>query len=255
MLSKHASDLGKMKASMAFVHAIEESQNPKAAEEKRAKKPLSEAWKEGCRLMRCFIFGAVGNESAQSEEEKNAIYHESLGTKEMVGDLYAVWSELDSDHSGRVDLPEFRCFAEQREKKKNAGNSSPLRQSLPSERGSADTARFIQKLCERLEKLLLAKKSSFAIEDGSQTLHIDEMVKQELIRSEEEKHEWFKVSGKQEVNALEFCEMMCPAGFRASAQSTSGTLPDGRRVVLDARLACWRLADSYNDILEQPDLT
>jgi len=300
LVKKHSFSVRVLRSSLAMGTGEEQK-----AEEKRPRKKLSEAWKEGCRLMRVFLFGSVGNEGVQDEQEKDAVYYDPLGSKSMVADLYAVWSDLDSDQSGRVDISEFRCFAEHRERSKVSSiRPTNLRSTTVAALNvGTDPAKFIQKLCEKLEKLLLAKKSSFTIEDmmricwptatpadvktmwqwcteqqtlrersrikpppvmpkaefegltsvfhlydedGGGTLEIEELFKHELIRNEEEKQEMLK-NGKKELNALEFCEMLCPAGFRATAQSESGTLNDGRRVVLDARLGCWRLADSSND--------
>jgi len=297
LIKKHSMGFAKLRASVALgdeQKVIVEEPSPT-----RKRKHLSAAWKEGCRLMRQFIFGCLGNEGVEEMQDKDAIYYEKIGSRGMVADLYGIWSELDNDHSGRVDIAEFRHFAEQRERDKTKGKM----QDAAMLEGT-DSSKFIQKLCERLEKLLLGKKSSFVIEDMmrlcwptatiadiktmtqwchehtmqrekskirppptmpkaeldglmsvfrlydedySGSLHVDELVKQALV-PEEEKQEWCRQhNGQTELNALEFCEMMCPAGFRATAHSTCGTLPDGRHVVLDSRLACWRLADIADD--------
>merc|ERR1712232_52635 len=69
-----------------------------------------------------------------------------------MGTLCRVWDKLDSNGSGRADLPEFRAFARQHAKNLNQVNEVATRD-------------FIAKLCDNVEKLLLEKKSSFAIED------------------------------------------------------------------------------------------
>lgn len=40
-----------------------------------------------------------------------------------------------------------------------------------------------------------------------------------------------------------FCEMMCPVGYRATKNSTVGTLKDGSRIKLDKEVNYWRLDD------------
>lgn len=43
------------------------------------------------------------------------------------------------------------------------------------------------------------------------------------------------------IDLGEFCEMMCPAGYRATQGSRVGTTEDCRRVVLDPRIGYWQL--------------
>lgn len=275
------------------------------AEAKPPRREVSPEWKEACRMMRIFLFGAVGNEGVHGEKDKDRIFHESMGTKKTVSVLYGVWLKLDTDGSGRCDIHEFRTLAEQHLRSKSnleggrlAGFPEVAHGDLEAQE---DPSRFILKFCERLEKLLLAKKSSFVIEDmmriiwpcatiidiktmkqwcqefaveanksrilpppvlprseleglcsvfklfdtdGSNSLTLAEMAKHGLIDEDriEDCQEWDK-TGNGSLDMQEFCEMMCPAGFRATQQSTIGSLSDGRRVVFDQRVRCWREAD------------
>lgn len=298
LVRKHTVTLLKLKLDVP-AEAADEPKMP-SPQEIRLRRPITESWKEGCRLMRTFVFGAIGNEHIEDEQERDAIYYEPIGSKNLVSDLYKVWAKLDSDQSGRVDIAEFRTFAEEHMR----GRALP---GLNFSLGNDNSARqnsvmsvFIQKLCERLEKLLLSKKSSFAIQDvlrlcwpsaaapemrtmalwcreesmlkdksrikpppvmakadyegltsvyhlyngdSKGLLHIDELLNNGIFQ-QEEKREWCKTHSS-ELTVEDFCEILCPTGFRATAQSTVGSLPDGRRVLVDAHLASdvhWRLA-------------
>lgn len=301
LVRKHSENLPRARRASVVADLDEQKPPPQPQEKPKARKPLSEAWKEGCRLMRQFIFGAVGNEHIQDDQAKDAIYYETIGSRSMVSELYKVWAKLDDDHSGRVDIGEFRSFAERHIRNRTSQPGVGKAPTMISD----DIARFIQKLCERLEKLLLSKKSSFVIEDmmrlcwpsaappdlklmrqwcheqslqkersrfkappvmpkadyegltsvfhlysseGSGLLDIDELVKNG-ITDEEQRQEWQKTHSGG-VSLLDFCELLCPDGFRASQKSQIGSLPDGRRVVYDGRLGCWRLLDECPDSTE-----
>jgi len=232
--------------------------------------------------------------------------YDTIGTKAMGYDLNTLWMKLDNDGSGRVDIIEFRTFAERHMRNRGL----PKRLSVLAGVFGDDSSMFIGKLCKSIEKLLLTKKSSFAIEDlmrlvwpsatapeiktmknwcledrnqkvrsrlkpppvlpkaeydglvsvyhlycrgqeDAELLHIDECVRHGVIFPEE-KQEWLKTRSAK-LSILDFCEILCPAGYRASAQSTVGCLSDGRRVKLDAQLGCWCLVDVPSD--EATDLS
>lgn len=50
--------------------------------------------------------------------------------------------------------------------------------------------------------------------------------------------------GSGELEMGEFCEIMCPTGFRANSRAETATTKDGERVLFDKRLQCWRLEDT-----------
>jgi len=50
--------------------------------------------------------------------------------------------------------------------------------------------------------------------------------------------------GSGELEMPQFCEIMCPTGFRANSRAETATTKDGERVLFDRRLQCWRLEDT-----------
>jgi Ca2+-binding EF-hand superfamily protein len=77
-------------------------------------------------------------------------------------------------------------------------------------------------------------------------LTFDQLVNQGLIYKDdvEEARRLWDTDGNGVLDIVEFCQMMCPSGFRASRQSTIGTLKDGTRVALDNNCGSWRLLDN-----------
>jgi len=271
-----------------------------------SKQHINSSWKEACRLMRTFIYGCVGDEGNKSKKEADRVFQEVIGTRKMVGILYEKWTKLDHDHSGRVDLIEFRDFAKQEMDARWAserGGASPK----AAKRTDADDEQFVEKLCERVEKLLLDKKSSFAIEDmmrliwpaarvselkqmkqwcrekamresrskikpppllpkeeleglrsvfmlfdsdGDGRVDFEELVREGVIYEDQRDQytrEWDH-NGDGSLDLYEFCEMMCPAGYRAHARARVGSLADGRKVLYDVQLGKWRLEDAADEL-------
>jgi hypothetical protein len=74
-------------------------------------------------------------------------------------------------------------------------------------------------------------------------LSFNELVHLGLIYSdqvEQTRKEWDR-DGNGTIDMAEFCEMMCPLGYRATQHSTIGTTEDGRRVFFDGS---WQPEDS-----------
>jgi len=279
---------------------------------------ISTVRREACQMMRFFVFGSVGNERSQTAQEKEQVFYESMGTMEKVRTLFYLWKRLDSDGSGRVDITEFRAFAEGNLRDKM--NAEPSREDGVEDGGwegatapawaninsPEDYPVFISKLCHRLARLLLAKKSSFVIEDvmrliwpcaqvsdikrmrswckefnrtmdrrrartppilpeadfaalssvfryfdeeGKGKLRIEDLVNRGLIYKDQAPtclKAWDK-NADEMLDLLEFCEMMCPLGYRAHAKATTGSLRDGTKVVYDPEVKYWRLAESEED--------
>mmetsp|Transcript_149773 Transcript_149773/g.481003 ORF Transcript_149773/g.481003 Transcript_149773/m.481003 type:complete len:506 (+) Transcript_149773:1-1518(+) len=262
--------------------------------------------KEACQMLRFFTFGNIGNESCKTAKEKEQIFSEPIGQTEVVRSLFILWSRLDEDGSGRVDIGEFREFAQVRMREcfelaeKDVGIAA-----LPAWlqfRSDSDMKRFIGKLCDKLVQLLLGKKSSFTIDDmmkviwpcaqvsdlremrkwckefskavdkkrvrtppvlplaefeglcsvfqffdddGSGSVQMDELISKGLIyedQAEQYKLEW-DTNGDGVLDLYEFCEMMCPVGYRAHEKSLVGSSPEGVKLVFDTKLDCWRVAD------------
>eukprot|EP00444_Apocalathium_aciculiferum_P001988 CAMPEP_0183417192 /NCGR_PEP_ID=MMETSP0370-20130417/24269_1 /TAXON_ID=268820 /ORGANISM="Peridinium aciculiferum, Strain PAER-2" /LENGTH=328 /DNA_ID=CAMNT_0025600759 /DNA_START=1 /DNA_END=987 /DNA_ORIENTATION=+ len=262
--------------------------------------------KEACQMLRFFTFGSIGNESCRTAKEKEQIFAEPIGQTEVVRSLFILWSRLDEDGSGRVDIGEFREFAQVRIREcfelaeKDVGIAA-----LPAWlqfRSDSDMKRFIGKLCDKLVQLLLGKKSSFTIDDMmkviwpcaqvsdlremrkwckefskavdkkrvrtppvlplaefeglcsvfqffdddcSGSVQMDELISKGLIyedQAEQYRLEW-DTNGDGVLDLYEFCEMMCPVGYRAHEKSLVGSSPEGAKLVFDTKLDCWRVAD------------
>jgi len=137
---------------------------------------LTHVKKEACQMLRFFVYGKVGNEFAKSAKEKEAIFQESLGTQEQVIALFNLWSRLDEDGSGRVDMKEFRNFADKHMKQRleefvelrDQADEANYKLELAMFGGQItpeEALKFSSKLCDRLGGLVMGKKSSFVIED------------------------------------------------------------------------------------------
>jgi len=81
--------------------------------------------------------------------------------------------------------------------------------------------------------------------DGSGEVHIDALVAKGLVYEEQAAQvfqEWDK-DGSGTLDAREFCEMMCPCGYRATQEAETGCLENGMRALYDPKLGCWRIDD------------
>jgi len=80
-------------------------------------------------------------------------------------------------------------------------------------------------------------------EDCSGALTFEELASKGLIYEEDVVHcinQWDR-SGNGKLELLEFCDMMCPSGYRACESATIGTQYDGTRVILDPKIDGWRV--------------
>lgn len=85
--------------------------------------------------------------------------------------------------------------------------------------------------------------------DGSGDIEVHEMVATGLIH-EDQAVKWMKMwdtRGEGSLNLWEFCEMMCPAGFRAYEEAATGSLPDGTLLVLHEVLQTWKHREEVAD--------
>jgi hypothetical protein len=79
--------------------------------------------------------------------------------------------------------------------------------------------------------------------DGSGELSLEELVERGLIyadQMESYRAEWDR-NGDGCFDMYEFCEMMCPLGYRAYPRSKIGSQKDGTKVFYDNAFGCWRL--------------
>lgn len=82
----------------------------------------------------------------------------------------------------------------------------------------------------------------------------DALVTKGLIYTEqvEEYRQLWDSDGNGVLSLDEFCEMMCPVGFRATTRSTMGSQADGKRVIYDNSICGWKLERQPMDDHESP---
>jgi len=294
------------------------------------KQKIPPARKEACQMMRFFVYGRVGNEDAKTPRDSEKVFYECRGSKEEVNALFRLWQRLDKDNSGRVDIMEFRTFAEMNLREKMEAIMAPstraaskgfkkrctranLGQLAWSQVSSLEEIpEFVSRLCGKLAVLLLGKKSSFIMEDMMRliwpcaqqkdlkvmrlwcrdylctddakrmktppllpqadfqglcsvfeffdekrtgTIRLEDLVNKGLIY-EEQASDYFKQwdrNGDGRLDLLEFCEMMCPMGFRAHAGAESGSTLDGTRVAYDRQLQFWHINERADEVLASYD--
>lgn len=274
-------------------------------------KKLGPLRRETCRMLRFFVYGAIGDEEYLTAQEKEEIFKEQIGTKEKAQMLYQMFQNIDEDGSGRVNIAEFRGFAEKTIMSR-LSSDVPVVVGSPkfgtpawaSVRSPEESAKFVAKLCDKLGMALLEKKSSFCLEDlmkiiwpGAQVPQLktmakwcydgdytaakvrvktppvlpkqdfdglcsvfeyydedhsgmvsgDELLNKGLIYEDQMEallKDWDQ-DGDGHLDVLEFCEMMCPLGFRAHEQAHTGSRSDGTRLIFDRALGCWRIDEKY----------
>eukprot|EP00928_Gymnodinium_smaydae_P005867 TRINITY_DN1202_c1_g2_i1.p1 TRINITY_DN1202_c1_g2~~TRINITY_DN1202_c1_g2_i1.p1 ORF type:complete len:650 (+),score=160.28 TRINITY_DN1202_c1_g2_i1:156-2105(+) len=82
--------------------------------------------------------------------------------------------------------------------------------------------------------------------DSSGSISLDELKNAGLL-SEDQYEEYLRdwdQNGDNQFSLAEFCEMMCPAGFRAFETSKVGSLSNGRKVLFDEEIKSWRVETS-----------
>jgi len=271
---------------------------------------ICKAAAEATETIRNFVFGSAAADDLRAKALGGDLFPEGIRAKptpEMISVLCGLWLKLDTDRSGRVSLGEFRSFAEEHMKARREEEEMGMLAKGALQKDCYK--KFVQKLCAVVEKCLLSKKSSFALEDmvrlvwpaaapddlkharlscrdvaitaarqrikappvlpksefdglcsvfqlfdqdSSGHVSFDELIAQGVIyeyQHEQYRKEWDR-NGDGELDLLEFCEMMCPAGYRAHALARVGSLKDGRRVVNDAHLGCWRLEDQEEEFVD-----
>lgn len=89
--------------------------------------------------------------------------------------------------------------------------------------------------------------------DGSGEVSLDELVHNGLLDKDLAYKYFHEVDVNQDgkLDVMEFLELMCPTGARASARSEKATDEKGNRLIYDARLGGWRLEDKALGLLSE----
>lgn len=230
--------------------------------------------REACDAVRIIVFGAIGNERETQTREREKIYHENCGTYEKVIKLWKVFGQIDEDHSGRIDILELKAYAEKINQKKSGEKASNALLGKKSLITVDDFMRLIWPCAqtEHLKKMNgwikdytssirrvktppvlpdtefegLIENFRFFDADRSGTVSLDELVASGLIDEDEAKgylSEWDHTGEEGTFNEMEFCRMMCPAGYRAYAEAPVATDKDGNQIILEEGFG-WRLKES-----------
>lgn len=87
----------------------------------------------------------------------------------------------------------------------------------------------------------------FFDEDRSDEISFDALVTKGLIYEEQvdEYRRLWDNDGNGILDKDEFCDMMCPIGFRATEKAEIGSRPDGSRVIFDPVLGGWKLDEPF----------
>lgn len=93
------------------------------------------------------------------------------------------------------------------------------------------------------EKSALQAVFSFFDKDGGGSLSVSELIMSGLMDRDYAKRFISEVDqdGSGEIDSSEFCELMCPNGFRAHEYSETGSTPLGEGVRLDPKTGTWRM--------------
>eukprot|EP00930_Biecheleria_cincta_P058073 TRINITY_DN43923_c0_g1_i1.p1 TRINITY_DN43923_c0_g1~~TRINITY_DN43923_c0_g1_i1.p1 ORF type:complete len:631 (+),score=116.07 TRINITY_DN43923_c0_g1_i1:102-1994(+) len=93
------------------------------------------------------------------------------------------------------------------------------------------------------EKSALQAVFTFFDKDGGGTLSVSELIMSGLMDRDYAKRFITEVDqdGSGEIDSSEFCEMMCPNGFRAHEDSETGSTPLGESVRFDQKTRTWRM--------------
>lgn len=236
-------------------------------------KKIDPVRREACEAIRLFVFGAVGNEQETRQREKEKIFYETRGTYEKVVKLWKVWCALDDDRSGRVDIAEFRCYAEKVGNKKLGEKAMGALLGKKSSFAVEDMMRLIWPCAQasdltkmkgwikdyvnsmrrvptpsvlpRSEYEGLLENFRFFDSDCSGSVTVDELVSSGLLDKDQAQRylaDWDE-DGYGEFSELAFCHMLCPTGYRAYAEARIATDKEGNQIIYE-ELFGWRLKNN-----------
>lgn len=233
-------------------------------------KKIDKVRRLACESLRMFVFGVVGNENETLSKEKEKIYYEGCGEYSKVIKLWKVWQVLDDDHSGRVDISEFRAYAEKIGQKKLGEKAMGALLGKKSSFSLEDMMRLIWPCAQapdlgKMNKWIkeyvasmrrvptppvlsqseyegLIENFRFFDADGSGYVSVEELVSSGLLDKEQAQRylaEWDE-EGAGEFSEVAFCHMLCPSGYRAYSDAPIATDKDGNQVVYEEQFG-WRL--------------
>lgn len=241
------------------------------AEETAEVQKLTPVRREGCEALRLLVFGYVGNEECKTQKEKDAVFAQSIGTQNQVKTLYGLWQRLDDDNSGRVDFREFHTYVSKIGQARLAEKAMVSLLGKKSSFGIEDMMKLLwpcttpnevkQMKAWGIESIQCVESSRVKTPpvlpkeefdglcqnfrwfdaDNSGTVSIHELVESGLLDKEQATRylkEWDQ-DGTGDFTCLEFCQMLCPSGYRANEESKVGTDKNGNRVMFDEATYHW----------------
>jgi len=246
--------------------------------------------KIACELARTFVYGGVVDYALANRIEEEGLLRagmkEVIGTRSMVQKLHGVWVDIDRDCGGSATCDEFHEYLKRR--KQSALSDEELefledllmegQQSFAVERlmhliwpaaGYEQTAtmkswfiEFDQEMNRSTMKAppVLGKADREALQkvfteydiDESGTVSFEELLVMGVVHDYQRQEfmaKWDR-DGNGELDTDEFCEFLCPRGFRAHDHSTTGTMSDGTRVYMNVTSGQWVVELK---IIEEPD--
>lgn len=232
-------------------------------------KPVPLERREACEAIRLLLFGKIGNESTEGKEKKQ-IFYDAQGTAEQCSLLYRFWSHLDPAFTGISGVYQFHAYLHKFPKLRAYGKKvvSLLLNHEKNRFSLQDLMRVIwpgsstaQLACmkaimaeedEKAKRIPIAKPQVLPEEDREALTRIFEQLDskhegqvsfQALEDARDELdlplvdgsavHRYaltWDPQGSGYFGLQEFLEMMCPAGFCASAESNVAVGLDGERI-------------------------
>lgn len=218
--------------------------------------------KEACESLRYLVFGCLGNES-MTAQEKHMVYDARVGKKEEVFQLYSVWSQMDEDGSGDIELQEFLNFFSANKADRLLGMRC-VKYLLGTEGGKACTiedmmhliwlkatpeditvmmrwfreAAYHQKraptppLLPKRKRRELIENFRWINKENKGTISYQDLVDSGLVDSKmaDDLMSKYDLDGSNDLDCNEFLELLCPNGYRAHADATQAVDKKGNQL-------------------------